>query len=231
MHKFRYFWTQVKNEMHLAYRNIIFDLDGTLIDSRAGILASLRHTLGRLGHDLGPDLDLNWAIGPPLDEVMSRILEPLGDDRWSEAVALYREHYGSVGLLEASPYEGIAELLTELAEAGRVLVVATTKRTAFARVILEHQGWAGYFTGVYGSEPGGRLDRKADLVRHVLKELRLAPGETVMVGDREHDAIGARANAVAFVAAGYGYGTGDELCAAGAEVFCNSPGRLRQYLV
>src|SRR4051794_9407183 len=90
-------------------RNVLFDLDGTLIDSRPGILAGLRHTLRQLGHELPTEPDLDWAIGPPLADVMARLLTTVGDPRVESAVASYREWYGAVGLFDARPYPGVPE--------------------------------------------------------------------------------------------------------------------------
>src|SRR4051812_45783875 len=106
--------------MTAPFRHVIFDLDGTLIDSRPGIHASSKQALGHLGHDLDGDLD--WVLGPPLEDVMKRLLGPLGDDRTGLAVAYYREHSGARGLFEASPYDGIPAFLSELSRSGRPLV-------------------------------------------------------------------------------------------------------------
>jgi phosphoglycolate phosphatase len=216
--------------MNLPDRRVIFDLDGTLIDSRPGILSGLRHALGSLGHDLPPDLDLDWAIGPPLDEVMARLLSPRGDVRVEAAVLAYREHYGRLGLFDARLYEGIAPLLAELSSSGRTLFIGTSKLAPFARRVAEHFGLAHHFRGVFGSEADGRFRRKADLIRRILDEHRLAPSEVVMVGDREHDVLGARALGVPVVSVTYGYGTAEELLAAGATVLCDSPDQLRGHL-
>jgi len=212
--------------MGRPYRTIIFDLDGTLIDSKPGILGSIRHALGRLGHELPEGHDLDWVLGPPLEEVMTRLLAWRGDGRTSLAVAHYRDHYGSGGLFEARPYDGIPVLLAELASSGRTLLVGTSKYTPFAQRVLDYFGLAGLFAGVYGTEPNARVTPKTDLIRRILTDRRLVAAETVVVGDREHDMIGARANGVAAVGAVYGYGTREELLAAGAEVLCETPDRL-----
>jgi phosphoglycolate phosphatase len=90
-------------------RAVIFDLDGTLIDSRPGIVAGMRHALTQLGHELPADMPLDWAIGPPLVEVMARLLAPFGDGRAEQAAARYREWYGAVGLFDAEPYGALPD--------------------------------------------------------------------------------------------------------------------------
>jgi phosphoglycolate phosphatase len=209
--------------MGRPYRTIIFDLDGTLVDSKPGIHGSIRHALGCLGHELAGGDDLDWVLGPPLEVVMTRLLASRGDDRTALAVAHYREHYGAGGLFDARPYEGIPELLDELSSSGRTLFVGTSKYTPFARRVLERFGLSGFFAGVYGTEPNARVTPKADLIRQILSDRQLDAVATVMVGDREHDIIGARSNGVAAIGAVYGYGTREELLSAGAEAFCDRP--------
>jgi phosphoglycolate phosphatase len=216
--------------MGRPYRTIIFDMDGTLIDSKPGILGSLRHALGQLGHEFPEEEDLGWALGPPLDQIMARLLAPRGDTRIAEAVAFYRAHYGDGGLYDARPYDGIPDLLGELATSGRTLFVGTSKFTPFARQILDHFGLSAHFSGVYGTEPGGPVPTKADLIGSVLADRGADPADVVVVGDREHDLIGAQANGLAAVAVLYGYGSRAELAAAGADLFCETPGGLREFL-
>jgi phosphoglycolate phosphatase len=210
------------------FRHVIFDLDGTLIDSKPGIHASLKQAFGRLGHELEGDLD--WVLGPPLEDVVRRLLDPLGDDRSSLAVAYYREHYGDKGLFEARPYDGIPALLDELSRSGRTLLVATSKLTPFALRVLDHFGLSGYLKRIDGNEPDTPTVSKGGLIRRLLLDLKLDPAMTVVVGDREHDIIGARANHLRTVGAMYGYGTREELLEAGADELCLSPESLRDFL-
>jgi phosphoglycolate phosphatase len=214
--------------MGSRYRNVIFDLDGTLIDSRPGILAGIRHALARLGHELPSNSSLDWAIGPPLEEVMARLLEPFGDDRINQAVSHYQDHYGGVGLFFARPYGGISKLLGGMRTAGQSLFVGTSKLAPLATTVLEHFCLAEHFAGIYGVEADGRFSSKTDLIRHILHERRLVPTATVVVGDREHDVISAHANGVEVISVTYGYGTVAELLAAGADVLCKTPSLLRE---
>jgi phosphoglycolate phosphatase len=206
------------------FRSVLFDLDGTLIDSRPGIFAGLRYTLRRLGHDLPEEQALDWTIGPPLRQVMARLLEPFGDPRVQEAVAEYRSWYGADGLFDATPYPGIPELLDRLVASQRVLFVSTAKQTTFARAVLTHLGLAGRFRVIRGVEPGGLFEHKPDLVRHLLESEGLHAAETVLVGDRQHDLEAARANGVAVIGALWGYGSHAEL--QDADHVCVSRGEL-----
>lgn len=122
-------------------RNVIFDLDGTLIDSRPGILAGLRHALRCLGHELPADWSLDWAIGPPLLEVMTRLLAPLGDDRAREATCHYREWYGTVGLFDARPYPGVPEMLEQLSALGKASLSARPSERPLPGPSWSISGW------------------------------------------------------------------------------------------
>ena len=154
---------------------------------------------------------------------MARLLEPFGDDRINQAVSHYQDHYGGVGLFFARPYEGISRLLGGMRNAGQSLFVGTSKLAPFATTVLVHFCLAEHFAGIYGAEADGRFSSKTDLIRHILHERRLDPRATVVVGDREHDVISARANGVEVISVTYGYGTVAELRAAGADVLCDTP--------
>ena len=205
---------------------VLLDLDGTIADSRPGIIASIHHAVRSLGHEPDPSENLAWAIGPPIDEAMARVLKPYGEGRVREAVRLYRNRYGEVGLYEAAIYPGIDVALSSLAEAGAALILATSKRRAIAERILVHFGLVGHFRSIFGSEPGGALDRKSDLIAHLLALEGLNHRNVVMVGDRSHDIAGAHANGVRAIGALWGYGSREELTSAAADALAASPSDL-----
>ncbi len=204
----------------------LLDLDGTLTDSRPGIIASYHAALRSLGHEPDPAIDLTFVIGPPPEVIMVGVLAHYGDDRVIEAVRLYRDHYGRDHLFDNSVYDGIPAALDLLADAGFALYVATAKRTVFARRILERFELARRFVGIYGSEPGGALDRKADLIGHVLATEAIPPAAAVMVGDRSHDIEGAHANGLPAIGVAWGYGGVAELRECGADRIIDRPDQL-----
>lgn len=212
--------------MPTAASAILLDLDGTLIDSQPGILSSCRAALRTLGHVPGPMNVLSEIIGPPMDDVMRFLLAPYGDDRVAEAVAAYRQDYGGNGLFESTAYSGIREALGEMKQLGAELYLATSKRTVFAKRILEHLDLASFFNGVYGSEPGGALNHKPELLAHVMSQHALTPASCVMVGDRRYDISGAHANRMRALGVLWGYGSREELEAAGADKLVAKPGSL-----
>lgn len=205
--------------------SILLDLDGTVVDSKPGILASCRAALRSLGHR-PDDLDIDTLIGPPLEEVLSEVLGRFGDDRVAEAVRAYRDHYGRAGFLETSVYPGLVAALDQLLALKAKLYIATSKRRIFAEQILDHLGLIDLFEGVHGSEPGGALDRKAELIADVLRRHELSADRCLMVGDRRQDAEGARANGVSTVGVLWGYGDRAELESAGVTHIAAYPGQL-----
>jgi len=197
--------------------SVLLDLDGTLIDSQPGILASCQAVLRSLGHEPNEILDIKRLIGPPLEDVMQFLLQPHGDDRIADAVLAFRQHYGESGLLGSEPYPGIGNSLREMRQGGLRIYLATSKRAVFARRILEHLELAAYFDGIHGSVPGGELDHKPELLAHILSEHDISPARGLMVGDRRYDISGAHAVGMRGLGVLWGYGTRDELESAGAD--------------
>ena len=210
---------------------ILLDLDGTIADSRPGIIASLRAGLHDLGHTPAPGEDFTWAVGPPLPEVWGRLMAQFGDTRVDYGMARYREHYGLTGLYDATLFPGIAEAIEALYLGGHDLIVATAKRVDFARRLVENLGLASRFLGIYGSIPDGTLDDKADLIADIMRRESLTADAMVMVGDRLHDIHAAHANGVRAIGVAWGYGAPGELAAAGADAIIAVPGELvRMYI-
>ncbi len=194
-------------------RSLLFDLDGTLVDSRPGIVAGLQAMLRGLGHEPDPDADYTWAVGPPLEQSVGRILTSYGDHRLALGARLYREHYAVHGVLAAALFPGIAAALDTLA--GRQLFVVTSKREVFARRILDRLRMTPRFVGIHGATEGGAFDDKAVLLRHVLARHGIDPAQAAMIGDRHHDFDAARANGVPSVGVAWGYAQPGELAGAG----------------
>ena len=205
-------------------RSVLLDLDGTLVDSRAGIVASCSAALRALGHD--PDDAPDITIGPPLEDILRTLLAAYGDDRIDEAAVAYREHYGRAGLLGSEPYPGIGAAIEEMRRAGLRIYLATSKRQVFARQILQNLNLAGLFDGIYGSVPGGRLDHKPELIAHILSDQDVSAVDSLMVGDRRHDIVGAHAAEMRSLGVLWGYGSRDELETAGADQLVEQPADL-----
>ncbi|MGO8757391.1 MAG: HAD hydrolase-like protein [Terracidiphilus sp.] len=193
---------------------LIFDLDGTLTDSKPGILGCLRKVLdARNMGDCGP---LERFIGPPVEQWAEELL-PAGTEEERVALARdYRACYGSEGWRNNSVFAGVGEMLAQLHEAGFPLLVCTSKQEHFAVRILESFGLARFFTGIYGDKAEYESHSKVDLLARVLRERGLDRDTAWMVGDRTFDIEAAHENGIPCVAAGWGYGTPEEWAQADA---------------
>ena len=201
---------------------VLFDLDGTLTDPDVGITNSVQYALKRYGISVNDRTELYKFIGPPLIESF-RNFYGFSEEKAREAVSVYREYYAKKGIFENQVYEGIPELLQELKEAGCRLLVATSKPEFFAEKIIGHYGLEPYFAFIAGSTMEETRTRKSEVIRYTLKSCGLeADASTVMVGDREHDIIGAKEAGIASIGVLFGYGTREELERAGADAIAAS---------
>ncbi|MCW1958055.1 MAG: HAD-IA family hydrolase [Mycobacterium sp.] len=194
---------------------VIFDLDGTLTDSAAGVVASFRHALSAVGAE-APEGDLvGLVVGPPMQHTLSAL--GLGE-RVDEAIAAYRADYTQRGWAMNTMFDGIAEVLADLRSAGVRLAVATSKAEPTALRILEHFGIAEQFEVVAGASLDGHRSSKSDVLAHALDQLEPLPERVVMVGDRAHDIEGAAVHGIGTVLVGWGYGGSDPTEDAAAHV-------------
>ena len=205
------------------YKNVLFDLDGTLTDPAEGILNSIRHSLTYYPEITVPETSvLEKFIGPPLWE---SYVKYCGMDKTTaeEAVEHYREYFRPTGIFENKLYEGIPELLAALKDKGVNIRLATSKPQVFAEQILEHFGIARYFTSVQGSKLDGSVINKEDIIRLIMTENEvITASDTVMVGDTAFDIIGAKKNGIPAIGVAYGYGTKADLAAAKANAITKS---------
>lgn len=208
--------------------HLLFDLDGTLTDSHSGIIRSIRHALTENGL-AAPDAEtLRWVIGPPILKSIGKLVGEESGSLFNAVVASYRERYGRIGLFENEVYPEIESTLTELTANGHVLHVATSKATIYSVRIIDHFDLAKFFVTVDGSELDGTRADKTSLIAHILEREGIAPADAVMIGDREHDMIGAKANGVSGIGVLWGYGSEEELNSAGAFICIHSPRGLAE---
>jgi phosphoglycolate phosphatase len=207
-------------------RHIYFDLDGTLTDPSVGITRCIQHALKRVGVQQLPKEQLLRCIGPPLHDSIAHLV---GDARAETALAHYRNRFVDIGWQENRVYGGVLELLGQLVNLGHTLYVATSKPAIFANRILRHFELSNYFRGVYGAELDGTRSDKAELLRFALHQQR-SNSATIMVGDRQHDIVAALANDIAAIGVTYGFGSLQELRAAGAERVAATPAELADLL-
>jgi phosphoglycolate phosphatase len=200
-------------------RIVLFDLDGTISDSAPGILASLRYAFDVNGL---PPLDPTTErelLGPPFYESLPPII---GHDRLRPVIDSYRARYADA-MYDTTAYPGVPELLAALAADGRRLAVATSKPEHYAVPIVEHLGLAGHFETVGGDDLDGSLHTKALVIGQVLARLGTPdPADVLMVGDRSHDVVGARAHGIDCIGARWGYAMPGELEQAEPAYLCAS---------
>lgn len=212
---------------------ILFDLDGTLTDPKEGITKSVQYALRHLGID-EPDLDqLLRFIGPPLKDSF-KVYYGFDEQQTDKAIAKFRERFTDIGIFENGVYEGIHELLEVLKQKGKILAIATSKPWVFAERILEKYELRSYFDIVVGSELDEKTRcTKTEVIIEVLRKLQLKDEElsrVVMIGDREHDIIGANNCHLSSIGVRFGYAEPGELEAAGATYIVESVGELKALL-
>lgn len=212
------------------YSHILFDLDGTLTDSKEGILACVRYALETLGLPVPEEAELLKFIGPPLQESFTRA--GLSQEQTGEAIRLFRSRYIPEGQFQNRPAPGMAELLARLQKRGCALALASSKMEAQCRSICDRFGFTPYLTVIAGSS--GRADHsKADVIREALARLgQPDPRECLMVGDRKYDVEGARACGVDCVGVEFfGYAPPGELEEAGAAAVVKTARELEAFIL
>jgi len=210
--------------------HLFFDLDGTLTDSRPGILASMRHALTILGMAIPADEVLSRFIGPPTHDAFRELLGSSDPELNARTIAIYRQRYSTLGLFESSLYPGVQAGLQALHEARFPLFVVTSKPEVFANTIIDHFQLRQYFQHVYGSELTGERSNKGELLAHVQRSEGISRSEAWMIGDRLHDIVGAKQNGLRSAGVLWGYGSREELSAAGADtLFQTMPELVRAF--
>lgn len=199
------------------YEVVLFDLDGTLTDSGIGIKNSVEYALSKFNIEVKDREELNKFIGPPLQD---SFIEYYGfsQEKAKKAVDYYREYYNEKGIFENLVYDGIEGLLNKLKNAEKTLIVATSKPEVFAKRILEHFHIAKYFTYIAGADLEGKRSKKDEVIKYALKSCNISDySKVVMVGDREHDILGAEKIGIDSIGVLFGYGDYEELENAGAD--------------
>lgn len=212
------------------YKNLLFDLDGTLIDSQEGIINAAKYALEHFGILNQPIEKLYKFIGPPLKETFE-VLYGFNERDSEEAVRIFRGYYKEKGVYENVLYDGISEMLEELSKAGKNIILATSKAEIYAKQILEDKEINKYFSFVCGSTIDNSRAKKAEVIQHILEKKKLYLGDTVMIGDKSHDVIGAKETNLDSIGVLYGYGTYDELQKAGATYIVRNIAELQSQLI
>jgi len=197
--------------MQKNYNTILFDLDGTISDSKLGITKSFQYALSSFGIRITDLEELTVVVGPPLSESFSTHFG-FGKEKASKAIEKFREYYSTKGCTEHRIYDGMTELLSSLGEAGKDLVIATSKPTLFANMALNNYGISSLFSFVAGSNLDNTRTTKIEVLEYALESIKNSQKETmVMIGDRKEDIIAANHVGVDSIGILYGYGSEEEV--------------------
>lgn len=210
------------------YHTILFDLDGTLTDSGPGITNSVAYALKKwdiIENDINI---LKKFVGPPLDASFAKYYG-FSKEKCVQAIQYYREYYLTKGIYENQVYDGMEDLLKWLRDTGRRAIVATSKPEPSAIHVLEYFHMDSYFDIIAGATMDGSRVEKSDVIRYALDRAGIRDlSGVVMVGDRENDIQGAKANGLDSIGVLYGYGSREELEEAGAMQIAETVEDLRR---
>ena len=205
------------------YDTVLFDLDGTLTDPGEGITNSVDFALSKYGIETKDKRELYKFIGPPLKDSFMKYYG-FDEEKAEEAIAFYREYFRDRGIFENRVYDDVEDMLTKLYADGKTIVLATSKPEEFALRILEHFGLRKYFSVVAGASLDSSRSKKGDVIAYALSMCgNIDKNTAVMIGDREHDIIGAKENGLKSIGVLYGYGDENELKTAGANYIVSTP--------
>ena len=203
------------------YQTILFDLDGTLTNS----------DLGKFGIEVPDKKVLRVFIGPPLQDSFERFYG-FSKEECLKAIDYYHEYFSEKGLYENEVYPGVPDLLTSLKQAGKQLIVATSKPEEFSVQILKHFGLFDYFDFVAGATMDRKRSKKSDVIQYALEQNQITDlAHTIMIGDREHDVLGARAQKLDSIGVLYGFGSREELETAGASYIVDDVKKMHEILI
>lgn len=206
--------------MTSRYSAVLFDLDGTIVDSAPGITATLAQTFEHLGLPVPSPAELLAYVGPPILDSF-RDLAHFDLAEAQRALDIYRPLYLATGAFDATVYPGLEDVLRSIHEAGIPLSLATSKPETPARVVLDHYALTRYFDELTGASDDEVRSKKADVVAEALRRLREGGADLsspVMIGDRHHDIDGAAAHDVPTIFVTWGYGAPAEQAGAVAVV-------------
>lgn len=213
------------------YKIILFDLDGTISDPKIGITKSVQYALRKMDTEEDNLDQLECFIGPPLQVSFAENYH-FDEKAVAKAIEFYRERFVEKGMFENELYPEIPELLKELKEQGLILVVATSKPTVFAEVILEYFKIAHLFDHIVGSNLDGTRTAKNEIIQYILEQYKTRElKEFIMIGDRKHDLIGANNCGIDAMGVTYGYGSYEELNAYRPKHMVDSVKELKDVLL
>ena len=216
---------------------VLFDLDGTIINSEEGITKCVQYALKAYGIDEPDRTKLLCFIGPPLEPVFREKYGMTGEEAW-QSVKKYRERFNEKGIFECCLYEHVKDVIINLKKRGYVVALASSKPEIACRRIIEHFKLTAYFDMIVGSALDGSISTKEEVLLELCRRLETGNGESLkfaseelcLIGDTKYDAIGAKAVGIRCIGVSYGFGTKEELTAAGAEIVFDDIREVENYI-
>lgn len=217
----------VKNK----YEAVIFDLDGTLLDTSEGILSAVKYTIDQFGFSQLTDKQLHSFIGPPIQDSFAKAYN-LNEDILQDIATVFRNRYKDYDLCRAVPYEGIYDTLNQIRKFGIKTAVATYKREDYALILLNHFGFDKYFDIMHGGDHFNVL-KKSDIINMCITELGITDNaNVVLVGDTTGDELGAQKSGIDFIGVTYGFGYQNDESRKNAKAigFAQNPYEIINYI-
>ena len=209
--------------MKKDFQYILFDLDGTLTDSGEGITKAVQYALKYFGIEVDDLNELKKFVGPPLRDSYKNFYD-FDDEKAELGIKKFREYYTDTGIYENSVYDGVEETLKSLKNSGKTLIIATSKPEAHANIVLDHFDLSKYFDFICGADFEETRVKKGDVIKYAIESAGIEDlSKVIMVGDREHDIIGAKENKIKSIGVLYGYGDVLELTQARADFVVEKP--------
>jgi phosphoglycolate phosphatase len=218
--------------VHSKIKTVIFDLDGTLIESAPSILIGLEFAIKKSG--LFPTLPLDSSlVGPPLKDILDKIVGGQLNVDLDILMADFKSYYDADGFKESKPYPGVRDMVNQLTESNISLYLATNKRLKPTLKIIDYFGWASLFDGVYAIDkfPEAPFSNKASMIRALIQAESIEKAHAVYVGDRNEDFEASAANGIDAILVNWGYCDFQKNPATDDAKYADSPGELYRMIV
>lgn len=214
----------------MRFRNIIFDFDGTLVDSRPGVVNAFKKVAEELTSKKLKGKEVTQLIGKPLAQTISILLDTADEILIQKGCALFKKYYAREGVYQNIVYPGIKEMIKSFKNRSLDLFVVSNKIELFMNKILEQHNLKEYFIAAMGTDGTDWQSKKADYVKYLVSRYKLKRKETALVGDTENDVVAARQNSIYSIGITWGYGSKIDLITAKANAICHSPLELKQFI-